>query len=304
MLRLKDFILLGVCYATLLAGVVAPGLGRYFQPFPLYSMMTILFLSFLSIRLADMRDTVKETAGAIVFYLAFRMLLLPLAIGLLFQAVWPEYALSALLLSGISSGVVAPFMSNLVRANTPAVLVVVVVSSLLVPFTLPILVKLLFARAMEISLPGMMRMLLLVVFLPLVLAQGNRRSSCALAEGLLQHQFPITVSLFGITNLGIFSQYSEFFYQQPQAIAVATLVGCILAALYFLAGLLVSWWRPLEDQLAAVIGLGIMNNVLVMVFSSEFFGPLEPTVAAMYMIPFFGLLLPLRAYRSYRMGNR
>jgi hypothetical protein len=35
-----------------------------------------------------------------------------------------------------------------------------------------------------------------------------------------------------------------------------------------------------------------MNNVLVIVFSSEFFTPLEPTVAAMYMIPFFGLILP------------
>jgi len=39
-----------------------------------------------------------------------------------------------------------------------------------------------------------------------------------------------------------------------------------------------------------------MNNVLVIVFASEFFGPLEPTVAAMYMIPFFGLILPIRGY--------
>lgn len=304
MLRLKDLILLVVIYASLLAGVVAPGFGGYFQPYPLYAMMTLLFLSFLSIRVADIRETVKGRAGPILSYLVFRMLLLPVAVGLLFQAAWPEYALAALLLSGISSGVVAPFMSNLVRANTPAVLVVVIVSSLLVPFTLPILVKFLFARSMEISLPGMMRLLLLVVFVPLAAAEGLRRSSRALADRLMRHQFPISVSLFAVTNLGIFSRYSDFFYQQPLAIAVATLVACILGALYFLAGLLVAWRRPLADQLAAVIGLGIMNNVLVIVFSSQFFGPLEPTVAAMYMIPFFALLLPLRAYRSYRTAGR
>jgi BASS family bile acid:Na+ symporter len=157
---------------------------------------------------------------------------------------------------------------------------------------------------MEISLPGMMRLLLLVVFIPLALAEGVRRCSGRLAEGLMRHQFPISVSLFAVTNLGIFSRYSDFFYQQPQAIAVATLVACVLGALYFLAGLLLAWRRPLEDQLAAVIGCGIMNNVLVIVFSSQFFGPLEPTVAAMYMIPFFGLLLPLRVYRSYRTCDR
>lgn len=40
-----------------------------------------------------------------------------------------------------------------------------------------------------------------------------------------------------------------------------------------------------------------MNNVLVIVFSSQFFGPIEPMVAAMYMIPFFAVVIPLRYYR-------
>ena len=42
--------------------------------------------------------------------------------------------------------------------------------------------------------------------------------------------------------------------------------------------------------------LGNLNNVLVIVFSSEFFGPVEPLVAAMYMIPFFVIVIPLRYY--------
>lgn len=43
--------------------------------------------------------------------------------------------------------------------------------------------------------------------------------------------------------------------------------------------------------------LGNINNVLVIVFSSEFFGPVEPLVAAIYMIPFFVIVIPLRYYR-------
>ena len=57
---------------------------------------------------------------------------------------------------------------------------------------------------------------------------------------------------------------------------------------------------PVENHLASAIILGNMNNVLVLVFSAEFFGPLEPTVVAMYMIPSFGLILPLRVYYRLR----
>ena len=49
--------------------------------------------------------------------------------------------------------------------------------------------------------------------------------------------------------------------------------------------------------MAGAVMLGNVNNVLVIVFSSEFFGPVEPLVAAMYMIPFFVIVIPLRYYR-------
>jgi bile acid:Na+ symporter, BASS family len=74
-------------------------------------------------------------------------------------------------LTGISTGVVAPFISTLLQANTPMVLVVVVLSSLLVPFTLPPLVDLLFSQTMDISLFSMMRLLFMVIFVPVVVAE-------------------------------------------------------------------------------------------------------------------------------------
>ena len=52
----------------------------------------------------------------------------------------------------------------------------------------------------------------------------------------------------------------------------------------------------MENQLAGAVMLGNINNVLVVVFSSQFFGPVEPLVAAMYMIPFFVIVIPLRYY--------
>jgi BASS family bile acid:Na+ symporter len=44
--------------------------------------------------------------------------------------------------------------------------------------------------------------------------------------------------------------------------------------------------------------------VLVIVFSSQFFGPVETLVAAMYMIPFFVLVIPLRYYRGRQLKEK
>jgi bile acid:Na+ symporter, BASS family len=300
MLRLRDLILLVVIYSSMLGGILVPKAGEVFQPFPLYCMMSFLFLSFLSISITQISDALRKSALLIAGFLLLRMLLIPVGMALLFRLIWPAYSLSALLLTGISTGVVAPFISTLLRANTPLVLVVVVLSSLLVPFTLPPLVDLLFSQTMDISVISMMRLLFMVVFVPVVLAEILKRISRPLVEILIRKQYYLSLVLFMITNLGIFSRYSDFFFQEPATILMATAAAFILGGMYFLTGLLLACRRPVEDQVATVICLGIMNNVLVIVFSSEFFTPLEPTVAAMYMIPFFGLILPLRAYKEWK----
>jgi BASS family bile acid:Na+ symporter len=300
MFRLRDLILLVVIFSSIMAGVLFPRFGAVFQPLPLYAMMALLFLSFLSIEVSAIWDTVKGASLVIVCFLFIRMILLPVSVSLLFRAIWPAFSLSALLLSGISTGVVAPFISNLLKANTPAVLVMVVGSSLLVPFTLPPLVDLLFAQSMDMSLFPMVRILFVVIFIPMAAAEVFKRVSARTAAKLVSRQYGISLFLFAVTNLGIFSKYSAFFYQKPMIVLSATGVSFFLGVVYFLAGLLISFGRAPKDQLAAVISFGIMNNVLVIVFSSKFFTPLEPTVAAMYMIPFFGLIIPMRAYRGWK----
>ncbi|MBT3260584.1 MAG: bile acid:sodium symporter, partial [Deltaproteobacteria bacterium] len=88
--------------------------------------------------------------------------------------------------------------------------------------------------------------------------------------------------------------------KHPAIILEATLAAVSLGGIYLVAGLVVLFSSPVENQLASVISIGNVNNVLVLVFAAEFFGPLEPTLAAMYMIPFFGLIFPLRMYRRIR----
>jgi bile acid:Na+ symporter, BASS family len=302
MIRLNDLILLLVLFASMMAGILAPGFGALFQPFPPYLMMLLLFISLLPIRMEDIWEAVRTGWRGIFLLAAVKIVLLPVAVFYLFRWAFPEYALGALLLTGISTGVVAPFISNLVGANSARVLVLVVVTSPLVPFTLPLLVKLLSEQAMALSLAAMIRMLALVIFVPVAAVELLRRTVPRLLERIDRRRFPISLAVFAMINLAVFSRYSGFFHQKPATIAVATGLAVILAAIYLAVGLLVTWRDPLDDRLAAAVSLGNMNNVLVIVFAARFFSPIEPTLAAMYMIPFFGLIVPLRVFRRLREG--
>jgi len=304
MLRLNDLILLLVIFLSILAGVLLPRFGSLFQPYILCFMMFFLFLSFLSIKLDTIWSTLRHSFPTILFLSFLKTIALPIGVYFLFRVIYPAYAIAALLLSGVSTGVVAPFISNLVRANSSLVVVMVVITSLVVPFTLPAMIHILLERSIELSVSPMIRMLTLVIFVPILAVETLRRLTPGLIKGIMNRQFPLSLVIFSLINLGVFSRYAEFLYQKPSTILVALLVAIILSAIYLVVGVFSFSTGSLENQLAAGISLGNMNNVLIIVFASQFFGPLEPTVAAMYMFPFFGMILPIRIYRHWRLNRK
>jgi BASS family bile acid:Na+ symporter len=296
MFRTNDLILLLVVFSSFVAGVLFPGPSSFFQPLPLYLMMFLLFLSFLSIRLDEVWLVLSRQGWTIAWLSFLKLVALPAGIYFIFRALYPDYATAALLITGISTGVVAPFISSMLRASGPLVLVMVVTTSCLVSFTLPALVKILLGRSVEISFFGMMRILGLIIFVPVIAVEVMRRTVPSALDMLSKIRFPISLVIFAVVNLGVFSKYAQFFRQNPAAILEAAIVAIVLGAVYITVGILAAWRAPVKDQVASAVSMGNINNVLVIVFASEFFGPIEPTLAAMYMIPFFGLIFPLRFY--------
>ena len=261
-----------------------------------YSLLINFFLSYLSIDLASVWKILKGHRIQILVFTMLKLTILPIILYFIFYAIAPNYALSALLLTGVSAGVVAPMISNLVRGNSALVLVVVVITSALAPFTLPALIKIIVAKEVAISFMSMLQMLATVIFIPIIVVEIIRYLLPKLVAPILKIQFPVSLLLFALINLGVFYRYAPFFKKEPSVIIMATVVVFVLAAIYCVVGIVFFRKGPVEDQLAGAVMLGNLNNVLVIVFSSEFFGPVEPLVAAMYMIPFFVIVIPLRYY--------
>lgn len=299
-IRLKDILLVFVVISSMAASIIFPDFGSRFKVLPFYCLMINFLLSYLSIDFASVWNALKGHGAQILLFTVMKLAILPVIIYFVFSLFAPDYALSALLLTGVSSGVVAPMISNMVRGNSALVLVVVVITSALAPFTLPALVKMVVAKEVVISFLSMLRMLATVIFIPIIIVEVIRYLLPRLVVPILKIQFPISLLLFALINLGVFYRYAPFFKKEPSVIIMAIVVVFVLAAIYCAVGILFFRGGSVEDQLAGAVMLGNLNNVLVIVFSSEFFGPVEPFVAAMYMVPFFVIVIPLRYYHHQK----
>ena len=294
MFRRNDFVLLLVVFSAMGVGIGLPEFGRIFAPYPLYFMIIVLFFSFLKINFLQVFADVRERAVILFVLCLLKLFIIPIALYFLTQIFWPEYAVPVLLLSGISTGVVAPFISSLLEASTFLVLMMVVVSSLLAPLSLPALVSLFIGQTIEISFLAMVKILAMVVFLPAMAVILLRHLYPSSLEKLEKVQFPVSLSMFACINLGVFAKYSSFFLKSPLVVGETILVAFVLSVIYHMVGFLVTLGMKREDRLAGAISFAYMNNVLVVVFSSQFFGPLAPALAALYMLPFFTMIVPAR----------
>ena len=303
MFRMQDIILLCVVFASFVVGILFPRTGELFQPFILFFLMAVLFLSFLTIRIEDIRRLFRNQSGAVLWLSFLKLVALPLGVYFLFRCFLPTYAPAALLLAGVSTGVIAPFISTLVSANAALVLVIVVITSIFLPFTLPVIAKIVLGKTLAISLPFMIRMLSLVIFVPIAAVWAVQRFIPGAVRPILKGRYILSLMIFSGTNMGVFSQYSDFFYRNPGTILEATGVSILLGAMFLVLGFFSLGSASTEDRLAAAVSMANINNVLVLVFAARFFGPLESTVAAMYLIPFYGLIIPLRMFSHSRKGS-
>ncbi len=295
-IRLNDVMLVLVVISSMATAIIFPDFGFRFKALPFYCLMVNFFLSYLSIDLASVWNVLKEHSVQLFGLTMIKLAILPVIVYIVFHFVAPGYALSALLLTGVSAGVVAPMISNMVQGNSALVLVGVVITSVFAPFTLPTLIKIVVSREVALSFSTMLSQLAAVIFIPIVLVELIRYLLPRLVAPVLKAQFPLSLLMFALINLGVFCRYALFFRKDPSVIVMALVVTFILAALYCAVGILFFYKGRVEDQLAGAVILANLNNVLVIVFASEFFGPVEPLVAAIYTIPFFVIVIPLRYY--------
>jgi predicted Na+-dependent transporter len=293
-LHLKDLILLLVVFGSMAAGFFWSEPAGQLSPYLNLLLMVVLYLAFLKVRPQAIQGEFRRHPREFLLLSGLKLFLLPALVYLPAARFIPEYALGLLLLAGASTGVSAPFFAGLVGAHVPLVLLLTVTTSVVLPVTLPLMAKLLAGRDLVIDPIHLGGLIGAIIFIPLGAANLTQRLLPGLSQWLESRSYYPSLLFIAIINLGAFGNFAPFLKaHQSQlflALGLSTALALVLAGL----GAATFWRRQPPVQAAAAASLGWINNILVLVLGNDLGNPQVSLLAALYLIPFHLLILPLR----------
>jgi len=286
--------LITVAFGSMLIGVLFPEFAGLFTLCAVPGMMTILFLSFLSVELTSLYQLSKPVLIEVSVWTLGKLIFVPVIMWLCAKWLITDWAAAVLVLSATSTAAIAPFFTARLKGNVVLAIQAVVTTSLLTPLVMPAIIELFLGRKIHIPIFEMARLLALLIFLPLSTTLLFRRLAPRLTKILNRRRFIIIVFTFSIVMMGVFAQYSEFLISKKQEVLHAILIASALTVACILLGFVIGLLsRGRLEVITGVVILSYTNDMLAVVFGSQFFGPRIPLLASLHMLPLFLVLIPL-----------
>jgi BASS family bile acid:Na+ symporter len=267
-----------------------PSLGEFFSPYILVILGLLLFLNLIQLNFQDLISTFKKPKFLFILCIT-KVLVIPVTMYFVTNQIYPKYALSVLLLSGISTGLGAPFVTNYVGGRLSIVVGMVIVTSLVVPFILPALVFILYNTEFSIPVFDMILLLVISLIVPLIGSGIIRKYLPKIATSINKSSLPLSIILMALINLAIFSKFSDYFYLEFTFVITTTVIAFALFAVFAITGYLImnlnNRGTSMKYKISGLIAISYVNNILVTVFAQQFFGSQVAALAAFYNMPYY-----------------
>jgi bile acid:Na+ symporter, BASS family len=298
-LEKDDLILLIAIAVSTVIGILVPSFGILFEPYLLVLLGILLFLNLIKMDPQELGLQFKKPIP-IILLTVIKLLAIPLLLFVVTNAIYPSLAIPVLLLSGISTGLGAPFVINLFEKShqLPLVVGMIISSSVVVPFILPSLVYILVdVEKFHIPFIDMIILLAEALFLPLFAGWLVKGKVPNIAKKIESSSFIPSVILISLMNLGIYAKFSDYFISEYSFVITMVIAAFALFFIYGVLGYFTSYLVGKKDKSSRIAGFVIMsyiNNTLVVVFASQFFGTEVAALAAFYNLAYYGLMVPLK----------
>jgi BASS family bile acid:Na+ symporter len=297
----EDVALIVAVVGSMAAGILLPTAGRLIEPYMLLWLGALLFLNLLRLNSSDLIEVFKTPRQLVVLSI-IKLVVLPVGMYALTYVVYEPFALPILLLSGISTGLGAPFVVNVIGGQLPLVIGMIIITSIAVPFVLPSIVYAFAHTQFEIPLLYMIFLLSIALFTPLAAGWLTKKFFPAGSRFADKNSFPLSLLFIVLINWGMFAKFADFFYSE-QAFLLQTIATAFLCyAAYCIVGYVGTVGNSRQEKRAGLIAMSYVNNVLVAVFAFQFFGSHVAALAALYNIPYYFGIIVIKNW--YYIGGR
>ncbi len=249
--------------ALVFFGIAVPPIGEFLRPFVTEAVFLLLCISFMRVDIGALRDHLRRP-GIVLAATAWTTLGVPLIIGVSglatgLDARSPDLYLALMLQAVASPMMASPALAAVMGLDSTLVLVTLVTSTALVPFSAPLFAYVFFGAALTLSPLGLGLKLVAILAGSLLVAAAIRWSVGASA--IKRHEDAISginiVILFVFVAAVMGSVAGDFLADPIRTIELALLA---FAVIFALLGVTVLIFRRIGHDRALALGLMVSQR--------------------------------------------
>ncbi len=290
----NHFIIVGL---ALVLGILY---GDYFSQYSYLStifLAMIFFLSSLKIDLKIVRKYLNDKLMLAVVNI-FMLLLLPILVYYITNAIYPPLAIAFLLLAAMPAGMTAPLLAEISGGKQSLALVLTVTTSLLAPITAPFIIKTVAGTSVDVSFWAMFITLATVIYIPFIFAQIVKRFWQSAIDRISISFKPISVILLGLLIMVVIAKQSEpiisGFKNGGDSIIYIIALFIFFFILHIL-GYFTLFWKSHQSKITICVCLTYMNFTLAIELANKFFTEPNVVIPVVFsVIPWAIMLIPYK----------
>lgn len=265
----KNFGLLLVIFGSL--AFIYPKTFSWGESFTDEALMIGLFLGFLKIDFSELLH-LKNNLGKMLIFVLISLILVPFSFFLVSAQLDSEIRLGVFLLLAVSGALMTPLLASILKLKILWSAVFMILTSILLPISMPFLIKALFAIEVEIPTTKMIFFLAKIIFIPLLLAVTVKKIAPKLVKATMPYYsflgIIVTISFLGALIAANQKALAENIFK---AESIFILLLLFLATAYrYMVGYFMPHQNKNEKWTNSFM-FGTANNGIVILLSAQFF---------------------------------
>lgn len=288
-------VLFGIILGTIFSSTFA-WLNAYTTPL----LIIVFFTSSLRLSLDELKDYGKDWR-MILIATVFMLVVLPFALFVPAKYLAPDWALPLLIMGAMPTGMTIALIADYFGGKTALALLITAATSLVAPFSIPLVFKIAIGTYVPIPMLSMFWSLFVTIVLPLVLALLVKRAVPRLVERHSGVFREISVVAFGILVTGITasSTGTNSFHISLQDVGVLIVATLGLGLLTWLSYDIVPWRKP-PERMTIALCMVYLNNTLALFIADKFFRDQGALPKLIILLVVINALLPAIKYAARR----
>ena len=276
-------------------GVLLPKL-QHFQDCVLYIIMAILTLTFLKTNIADVLIHMRKPFR-VLYLVILNMVIIPILTFVIFEPLDPELIMGLVLLAALPTGVSSATFTDIMKGKTCLTLLIIIVGTLLAPFSIPALFYVLYRNTLPLDYLGLFQNLLIIILIPMALSQLIKILFEDMVTKVQSYINSVVIFLLSFMIAIVMAIKSEEILCNLSSTFELLGILFIMFIVFQLVGYFGCFWLKKGEKVAVANSTTIMNNTLGIVLALAFFGPKVEMLVILSIIPWNFMIIIFHWYK-------